>query len=255
MKKILTLIFVFVVSLSSFATTASADVIPMLPGDFYMEYSKELNYINRDYITDGASGSVAVYISPLDYSIEETLQNGEQINIDYTYEKDGELWGGNSKGWVLMDNLALIYDSTQFFSDHSDEFTEYTGEIFEIPTALLYSYPNSGTCFEHPEYPDYLLFTQSVSYVYTDENGNDWGLITYYRGFRNYWICLSNPTDGSLSSGYIEVGTSVSQQVGEDIIPIDYLQVTSQSQVGIFAIALVLAVAILATILIVKKRK
>lgn len=251
MKKILSLILVFALSFSIFVPTANADLLPMLPDSFYQNNYAELDYANRDYIASGASGYVTVYETPTNFNVAEKLENGTTVNIDYTYEQDGQLWGGYSGGWLLLDNMSLIYDSTQFCIDHADELYEFTDEDYSIPTMWLYDYPNSGGTYEYTESPEYSLMTQSISVAYTDEDGKEWGKIGYYMAMRNVWICLSDPTNSSYNGGIAETTISISQDLGQDILPVGY----SQSQVPIFAIVMVLAVAALAVILIVKKRK
>jgi hypothetical protein len=44
----------------------------------------------------------------------------------------------------------------------------------------------------------------SFNTVYEDPEGRRWGYISYFYGYRDFWICLTAPDDASLGGGETE---------------------------------------------------
>ncbi len=254
--KIIAIVLCLFVSICTLPQVAKADVLPMVEGDFFMENYSECQYHNRWYVVASVAGEIAVYDSPLNTISKSSYENGKEFNIYYTYlSDDGILWGATGNSWVVMDNLSLIYDSTQFKIDYEGELTEYDGEIYYLETACAYTYPNSGDCYEFTEYSEYMAFLESVGNVYTDENGNVWGNIGYYRGWRDIWICITDPNNENLDSGVKENLPSQASINGEDTIILETFESKVQNSIPSFAIAVVVILVAISIILIIRTKK
>ncbi len=249
--KIVAIILCVVLPCCAFPSTANADVLPMISGDFFWNNSLDCEYDGRSYFVDSVAGKITTYISPLETIPNGSYQNGEEITIEYTYQSEGMMWGGNNDGWVLMDNLGVIYDNKQFFIDNASEISTYEGDIFSIPIAMLYTYPNSGECYQLVEDANYLLITEAIGSFYTDEAGNEWGNIVYYYGRKNAWVCISDPTNTSLDSGVMPNLPSASSVSGKDAV-VDSI---NSGLIPIAAVAAVGAIVITALVLVIKTKK
>ncbi|MFI3163656.1 MAG: hypothetical protein R3Y65_04340 [Bacillota bacterium] len=254
--KILAILLCVALAFCIFPQIVKADVLPMVEGDFFMENYADCEYINRSYVVASVAGEISAYESPLSTVSKSSYKNGEELKISYTYlAEDGILWGATGSSWVVMDNLSLIYDSTQFKIDYKDNFTEYDGEIYYIETAYAYTYPNSGDCYLLTEYPEYMAFLECIESVYTDENGNEWGSIGYYRGTRNIWICITDFDNANLNTGAKENLPSQASVNGEDTIIVETIGSKLLNSIPTFAIAVVVVLVAVSIILIVKTKK
>ena len=179
-----------------FAPIAYADLITWPENDFYKQHHSQIVYLGRSFTANGEDGSVAVKQAPGSKSDIATIQNSEVVYIQYSCLYDGDYWGFTFEysGWVELDQTLVLYDYVAFEEDHLLEFHSYTGdyaEIKELRAAVAWPWPGS----EAPLWTFEDLDTENfnVAYAYADDQGREWGFVTYLYGSRNIWICLSDP--------------------------------------------------------------
>lgn len=181
------------------ALTAHADVIYMPVDTFFDSHMGDCEYVNRSYIANGPGGKVTFYTSPENSTLEGTVPNGEYVYVSYIYTApDGLRWGcaelwddwkTTLDGWVPMDYLVKIYNSTDFWNEFGDRITDEGGML--SPSAepvYFWSYPGSESmeadmALEEEYLPEYWG-------TFVDDAGRKWGYIGYYMGIRDCWVCL-----------------------------------------------------------------
>lgn len=231
--------FVLIVLFSlSFMLGAAADVIWEPENNFYERHAEECVYHgNRGYKINGESGYAYQYKEPGSDVQSHVLANGETIYISHTYtDKDGNVWGlpQDGSGWFCMSDLALIYDSTQFSEDHAAQITADAGEFADAVwdaslKVALWNYPG-GQKLENRADADIMNYPSAF---YRDDEGRVWGAVSYYRGTRGVWICLSDP------EGKVTAENPTVAVVGQLIPPADVtdVPVNGNSRALIFAVA------------------
>jgi len=198
----------FLLIFASFAQFARADVLITPENNFYKQHQDDCTYVNRNFYANSQNGFVSLKKEPGSAVETDTVKNGEVLNIVFTYDYSGEIWGvamldvyGNQNGWIPMSQLVLVYDYISFEEDHKNEFYSYTGGYDTLKITdkiIMWSWPGSGVqqgAIEQ-KIDDYF----SVSTAYTDMQGQEWGFINYWHGYRNCWICLSDPSNSGLSA-------------------------------------------------------
>ena len=205
-KRILTLLLCAAL-VTALTGTALADVIYEPADEFYFSHAEECGHVNRAFYADAPSGSLKYFGKPGGRATG-SFENGTEVYVSATYTaKDGTEWGfaevfeDGEGGWARMDELLLKYDSRSFHEEFSSQFRD--GEDLDIRDtgAVFWTYPESGEIAvvfapgEGPN-PDEPL---PVSQVWTDEEGRDWGLVGYYYGIRDRWVCLSDPADEEIA--------------------------------------------------------
>ncbi len=208
MKKVLTLIFVLSITLIC-STSVFADVIWEPEDDFYWANADDCIPVNRTYIAASSNEAINVYVSPQNSTVVNTILNDTELYISWSWNE----WYYYDIGWIHSDDVALIYDGISFLQNN--EVTEYSAEAISIPSAQLYTYPNSGNSYELIEEKDYALIGESFSSAFTDENGLTWGYISYYMQHEG-WVCVDDPTNTSFNSAKIPTEQSISQKRGSD---------------------------------------
>ena len=177
---------------------AYADVIFEPENDFYIQNSRDCVYLGRSFTANGNDGSVPVKNEPGKEKATGTIKNGETVYVEYSCLYDGDYWGlvrwEGSYGWVKMEQMLVLYDYISFDEEHFEEFYQYTGNYDEIKkesAACTWAWPGS----EGPLWTITDLNTDNfwVSYAYMDQDGREWGFVTYLYGSRNIWVCLSDP--------------------------------------------------------------
>ncbi len=217
-----------------------ADVIVEPQDDFYLAHSQECEYVNRVFVAAGVEDVTNVYRSPVDGRVVNSVLNGNELYVEWSWNDFYYLY---DLGWVHNEDVSLVYDSIAFIEDH--DIYIYDEESMSIPTARLYSYPNSGDSYELVEAAEYMLIGDAFSSIYEDENGLRWGHITYYMQHEG-WICIDDPTNENFNSGFVPTEQSVSQLRGADA------EVIPQS-INLLIIATILVViVVLVTVLMLK---
>ena len=229
------------------ASAAYADVIVPPENDFYTEHQDQMVYLDRSFVANGEGGSVSVKKAPGITQDIDTIQNGEAAYIEYSCLYEGNFWGFTNaySGWVRLDQMLVLYDYVAFYEDHENEFYSYDGdyaEIKEARSAIAWPWPGADT----PNWTIEDLGAEyfSVPYAYKDEEGREWGFVTYLFGNRNIWVCLSDPLDQNLSTPRPAPSVWVSETEHVDINP------GKESSVFIIIIILVVVVVVVTMVLI-----
>ena len=220
-----------------------ADVISVPDNAFCRSAYQSCEYINwRSYDVLEDSN---ILKSPLKTTVVNKVKKGDTVDIGFTYtDKNGEVWGccmfdersdlGRSKdGWIKMSKVSEIYSTFTFIDEHSDEFTDYSGELDNyIPQekVVLWEYPYSENCysvkaedwFTKENYP---FKNEIADKCWTDENGNMWiysgKWATKDFGYNDRWIFLPAPESTDLSAYGNDIsaneGTAVSGQLVDEM--------------------------------------
>lgn len=179
--------------------SVQADVIWEPQDSFYEKHAAECDYVNRQYSANGPDGVVILYESPESDKVVATWENGYKVRISHTYEDERRiLWGinmGDQTGWMPMEYMKVIYDSTSFWQDYGGQIVSEYGvleEQFRDEDVYFWRYPGAET-FDIVSLKDWEELPQYSS-VYADEAGHRWGYIGYYYGYRDVWVCIDAPT-------------------------------------------------------------
>ena len=213
MKKLRILTFLLAAALlAALAPAAYADVIWEPDNSFYWEHSDQCSYTDRYYT---ANAETDVRADPLSSEVVATLPAGTKVYVSYIYtpnnfghvslslQDDGtyadDPYGQNTiQGWVNMGGMTVVYDGISFAQDHEGEFYEYGGDYSALASAenlLCWNYPGGASGYAYETYPEGMEFSKA----YTDENGLEWGYVSYFEGNRDFWICIDDPSNPDLA--------------------------------------------------------
>ena len=215
----LVLIFAAALIFSAISGAALADAIWEPEDDFYTAHAEECEYINSQFYSNGKTGYFELFNKPDGASVGFS-DNGLLYYVSFSYSANGETWGiveyseqdgklvptdyseQPEAGWVRLADTIEKYNSRIFSADHSEELTDYTGDassLLECSELVTWTYPGSGESYgkidmadADPDFPSFF------STSYTDEEGREWLYCSYYRGNRDFWICLSDPQNDAL---------------------------------------------------------
>ena len=195
-----------------FPLTARADILIEPNNDFYSRNSGKCVYLGRNFYANGKDGYISLKNEPGSKKEAGTIENGNIVNIMFTYAND-KMWGvteiysdfmpnigWGANGWVLMDDLLLVYDYISFKEDYGHEFYPYEGgygALYDAPAIALWSWPGSGVSTEKID----AVLRGAVSefhwpaaaYAYKDGEGREWCFFNYLYARRNFWVCVSDP--------------------------------------------------------------
>ena len=183
--------------------TAYADLLIEPENDFYAQHRNQIIYLGRSFLANGANGFTTVKKEPGSKNEIAKLHNGEVTYVQYSCLFNGEFWGilthvgtsSNGKtGWVRLDEMLVLYDYVAFEEDHFNEIYYYNGDYNEIQenrSAIAWPWPGADAPLWTFEDLDMNSFR--ASYAYKDNEGREWGFVTYLFGSRNVWFCLSDP--------------------------------------------------------------
>jgi len=196
--------------------TAGADVLIEPRNDFFDQHINDIVYLRRDFYVNGRNGFVSVKTEPGSTSEIAVLTNGEIHQIQYTYDHNGSIWGVFDveapnkpfqewqRGWVLMDDLLVVYDAISFEEDFANEISDYSGSIdtlFEQNELVFWKYPGSGVITQVWDEsaitdPNRDFREWWTSYLfYTDSDGREW---IAFPSMVKQWICLSDPSNHNI---------------------------------------------------------
>jgi len=183
----------------SFAALADALVAP--ENAFYSRHRDYVVSLNRSFSANGADGYASVKKAPDSGREVGRIPNGEVEYFHYSCMYDGEYWAFSfsHSGWVRIDQLLVQYDFISFEEDHSKEFHDYNGDFAELEeagAAIMWPWPGA----EEPVWTmeDIELDNFYFRFAYTDSHDREWGFIMYWRGVRNFWICISDPLNDEI---------------------------------------------------------
>lgn len=213
------LIFIVAFAVCALSGAALADVIWEPEDSFFAAHAGECEYVNTSYYSNAESGYMEVFNKPNGSGIG-FADNGQLFYISHVYHDKSGDWGiieyseqenrlipANYEldievGWIKLADTMEKYNSNSFFLDHDSEISDFSGDasaLLEQPIIAQWTYPNSG---ELQEKMDGELidddFARCFSASYTDEAGQEWLYSSYYRGSRDFWVCLSDPSNTML---------------------------------------------------------
>lgn len=187
---------------------ALADVIWEPQNDFYEAHRDQCVYVGRTYLANGPEGYLVLTAAPDSGRVVTTFENGSALQVLFTYSGARGTWGvvefrpeGKEdwvSGWFPMDEVLLQYDSRAFQEEHAGELTPCDAAFSQYAAAdmpvVFWRYPG-GPAEDGTVVPDASL---SFTETYTDGAGRLWGRCGYYQGRRDFWVCLSDPSNPDL---------------------------------------------------------
>ena len=201
MKRLINFLLALVLVLAM-SPAVRADVIYIPDDGFLKSHEVHCTRVDRGYI---ARTEVKVYESPESSRVEGTLPEGELVHVYYAWTDGvGNQWGyiedyeNNVYGWIPMAYMQLRYDHISFEEDYGDQF-RHTEDWVQLDAALagqevaFWSYPGSESCSVW----QFDSNTENLPYygtLYTDGDGREWCYVNYHMGYRDFWICLTDPT-------------------------------------------------------------
>ena len=226
--------------------SAHADIIVTPNNDFYMQYQSMIKPLDRRFVVN-TGAQVPVKSSPGAKSNIETLQAGTETYVKYSCLYDGGYWGFSFEysGWVNLDQMLVMYDYITFAEEHTQPLYSYGGdysEIKETRAAVVWPWPGA----EEPVWTLANIDTDyfKVPFAYKDEDGREWGFVTYLYGHRNIWICLSDPLNEDLPALIPAAAPAPwhPDTVHTDISPLD-----SENGISIFVIVILVTLLVTGT--------
>ena len=115
--------------------------------------------------------------------------------IPYT-DKQGIVWGFSERhgAWAPLGYTMVQYDHIAFREEHADKITTPTNTMtMECKSVYLYEYPGAPNPLQMGN------LDLTTEQLYTDEQGRQWGYVSYVYGIRNKWFCLDDPANDQLS--------------------------------------------------------
>ena len=262
-KKITRMIFSCVMLVSLLSGFAMADLIYQPNDNFYNSHINDCEYINRDYYANGENGYIELFTEP-DGSSLGFADNGGVFHVQFTYKKGDVTWGvveytengeklipktnedGIKTAWINMKDTVLKYDYQSFDAEHNAEYSEYSGDYSELlskENIVSWTFPNSG---ENTGKFDKIDDNFVITSVYTDDNGNKWGFVGYYYAVKNFWICISDPTNTEIAAAGVEVPALYSPEPGSE--PVSAENDMTTVIIICVAAAVLIAVVLIATL-------
>ena len=176
--------------------TVHADLVLAPDNEFYTRHASQIIYLGRSFIANADSGNVAVKEAPGAKKDIATIQNDTVVFMQYSCLYDGDFWGFTYEyaGWVNLGQMLVLYDYVAFEEEHFDDLYLYHGdyaEIKETRSAVAWPWPGADSYIW--TYVDLDAENFRTAYAYKDEDGREWGFVTYLYGDRNIWVCLSDP--------------------------------------------------------------
>jgi len=202
------LILAVVLSLAFPVMLAEADAIALPDNDFLMRNMDDCEYLGRLFFANSENGFVSLRSAPGANREIVKFANGEILNITFTYDHKGEIWGIAefqspkterwASGWLPMAALYPKYDYRSFDADFAHEFFAYDDELDLSGDIVLWSWPGSGDVVWVFEPDRWELDNLTFTHAYRDTEGREWGFIGYLYGTRNVWVCISDPSNKSI---------------------------------------------------------
>ncbi|MCI8442763.1 MAG: hypothetical protein HFG27_09565 [Provencibacterium sp.] len=191
---------------------ANADVLVEPEDSFYRRHAEDCDGLFRWYQANGEEGYAAMLDQPGGHVIAN-IRNGTELFMSHVYRGSGE-WGyteqdaslegiaaarkGGLSGWINLSGLRPVYDSVAFREDHAQQILPFSGDMGSLMQAervQLWKYPGAPA---QETFLEKIDDSFQLAGCYTDEDGRLWGWVGYYRGWRDIWVCLSDPENTAL---------------------------------------------------------
>lgn len=192
--------------------TALADVLWEPESSFYQRNQDACVLEQRAYYTNSPEGCVTLWDAPGGNALA-VLPNGETLHVYYRYQESGGDWGvaeistellkaaaltvsglGGDRWvevWVPMEDMTLKYDHQSFLEDHADSVRDESRTVdLSGLNYCVYPYPGGALSYQRESGEAELQVT--LSPLYTDEAGREWGCCGYLYGDRDLWLCVSD---------------------------------------------------------------
>ena len=218
-KRYLSICVLAITLMLMFPVIAYADYIWTPSDDFYDNNQNKCDNLGRTFYANGVRGYVSVKKEPGSNSEIGAITNGLKYYVYSTYDLGDERWGlimpdawsiappiGVHTGWVLMDQLVLVYDNISFDEEHGNEFYVCSGDyaaLFEVDELVFWRWPGSGEIAMVHDDPADRSREPARSWLaptsaYMDSEGREWGKIPYFYASRYMWVCLSDPGNSDI---------------------------------------------------------
>ena len=213
-------LFCGLIAICMLMVTASADVLWEPEGSFYQRHRKDCELEQRTYWVNSPEGYATVWDAPGGAPIAN-LPNGELLHIYYRCQGSAGDWGAVEYSAEALREAALTLDEAKLSDrfvelwvpmealvnryDHQSFVEEYAGALLEEERTLhisdrmycTYPYPGGPLTFQQTKKLDVDELTLSPLYV--DEAGREWGHTPYFYGDRNVWFCISDVENPNLT--------------------------------------------------------
>jgi len=233
-KRSVLILTLIVTLISALPLTAGADAIVEPVNDFHVRNKKDCISLERNFFANGSIGFVSLREEPGSAIVVNVVDNGEVLYIISTYNHKGKIWGitGNFSsyeadgkpinGWIMMDQLLVVYDYISFEEDFGHEFYDFDGSpdaMLAVDEIVFWTWPGSGVNsilgqpYKERSFDDYfdrqsesgafpdqgIDMSELIPYAYRDEAGREWvflSRILKYHG--KTWVCLSDPSNADI---------------------------------------------------------
>ena len=175
------------------------------------------------YYSNGETGYMEVFDKPDGFGMG-FVNNGELFYVAYSYAYGGESWGiveysvsnkllvpadyseKSFFGWIRLSDATAKYNSRAFCDDYKDDIKDLNDQLSLVlpegtKNIVVWTYPHSGEISSVLDYESFEGDSPVFSRCYTDTEGLQWGYFNYFYGYRNGWVCVSDPENESID-GY-----------------------------------------------------
>lgn len=203
------------------SVSALADVIWEPESSFYALHRGSCELEQRSYWVNSPEGYTTLWDEPGGTPVAN-IPNGTLLFVYYRYQDSRGDWGIVEYSadtlretaltldeseipedrwfevWVPMEDLVNRYDNQSFLE-------EYAGELLDEERTLslsgllycTYTYPEGPLNFHQTQKFEAVELT--LSPIYVDASGREWGHVGYFYGDRNVWFCISDPENPNLT--------------------------------------------------------
>lgn len=243
MKKALVLLFSLLLLLPSLAF---ADVIVEPENSFYRTHQSECQRREgRTYLANGPDGALPLYTAP-GGTVAITVNNGAAFYCQWTYtDKEGVVWGFSERheAWAPLGYTLVQYDHLAFEAEHRGEIiANANGESVQYESVCLYEYPGAVDPIE------LVLVELYAEQLYTDEQGLQWGFVSYIYGIRNKWFCLDDPANDQLTG-------EQKAPVSSGFTAPEKLPAATRTEIVATVVGAVSAIALVAVLVLFRRKK
>jgi len=234
---------------------AYADLIFEPESDFYEQHQNLIIYLGRSFSANGEDGSVFAKKEPGSKSNASVLQNGTVTYMQYSCLYDGDFWGFTYEhsGWVKLSEMLVLYDYVAFEEEYFPDLYLFSGDyvkIKETRSAIAWPWPGADAPLWTLEDLDMGSFR--ATYAYMDDEGREWGFVTYLYGSRNIWFCLSDPLNPDLPALIPAPEPSIWESETAHVDILQYMDTHGKEASMLYVIIGLVAVLVIGTAVLIK---